>query len=81
MKRSIILFYVEVTAVLALAAFAFSGCQPGIRDAGPSGPIFFPPPPDEPRLQFLKSFSGLKGITGERTDWFESFVLGEPSTE
>ncbi|MHC4911896.1 MAG: NHL repeat-containing protein [Planctomycetota bacterium] len=79
MKRSIISFYVIVTAVLVLAAFSFSGCQLGAGEAAPSGPILFPPPPDKPRLQFLKSFSNLKEITGERSDWFESFVLGEPS--
>jgi DNA-binding beta-propeller fold protein YncE len=36
--------------------------------------IFFPPPPDEPRIQYLTSFSSERTLGGHRR--FEDFVLG-----
>ena len=36
--------------------------------------IFFPPPPDEPRIQYLASFSSERTLGGHRR--FEDFVLG-----
>ena len=55
--------------VLALAA----GCTAPIRK--PQTPIFFPAPPDAPRIQYLVSFSGLKDI--EEQSAFNRFVVGE----
>ncbi|MHC4720057.1 MAG: NHL repeat-containing protein [Planctomycetota bacterium] len=81
MKRLSILFYIELSVVLILTTLGFFGCQAGIKEAGPSGPLLFPPPPDKPRLQFLKSFSRIEEVTGEGGDWFEDFILGAPDTE
>jgi DNA-binding beta-propeller fold protein YncE len=78
MKRLSTLFYIELSVVLILTTLGFFGCQPSVKEAVPSGPILFPPPPDKPRLQFLKSFSQMQEITGEGGDWFEDFILGEP---
>ena len=39
--------------------------------------IFYPQPPELPRLQFLKSFSGAKDIEPDKSA-FESFVTGNP---
>jgi len=36
--------------------------------------IFYPPPPDEPRIQYLTSFSSERSLGGHRR--FEDFVLG-----
>lgn len=44
-------------------------------------PVFFPPPPEMPRLQFLKSFSGPDDLVPESAGGFQRFVLGEPETE
>lgn len=41
-------------------------------------PVFFPPPPETPRLQFLKSFSGPEDLGAVKTSAFEKFVVGEP---
>jgi len=41
-------------------------------------PVFFPPRPEKPRLQFLKSFSGPDDLGAVTTSSFEKFVLGEP---
>ncbi len=70
-------------ALLAIAVSAFvavSGCQKAAKeDVG--GPVFFPKPPDEPRLQFLKSFSGPKDAGVKGPSGFEKFVIGEPEVE
>ncbi len=41
----------------------------------PEPPIFFPSPPNPPRIQYLMSFSGLKDI--ETQSAFSRFVVGE----
>jgi DNA-binding beta-propeller fold protein YncE len=43
-----------------------------------SEPVFFPLPPETPRLQFLTSFSGPEDFVEQRVSNFERFVLGEP---
>jgi len=58
-------------ALLALTAFACA--SPARRAAGPA--LFFPPPPDLPRLQYLTSFSGRKDV--EVQSGFNRFVVGE----
>ena len=46
-----------------------------VTDAG--NPIFFPPLPEKPRLQFLTSLSGAKDLGASGPSGFEKFVLGE----
>lgn len=41
-----------------------------------SQPIFYPLPPDEPRIQFLTSYSTSTDITG-RSNPFQAFIIGE----
>ena len=59
---------------------ASSGCRSVEVEEQTSGPVFFPPPPETPRLQFLKSFSGPDDLGAVTTNAFERFVLGEPET-
>ena len=42
--------------------------------------MFFPPLPEMPRLQFLKSFSGPDDLGAAKAGGFQRFVLGEPET-
>ncbi len=58
----------------------FSGCQPAEIKQETSRPVFFPPAPERPRLQFLKSFSGPEDLGAPGPGAFEKFVLGEPET-
>jgi len=58
----------------------FSGCQSVQVEQQTSKPVFFPPPPEVPRLQFLKSFSGPEDLGAVTTSAFEKFVLGKPET-
>lgn len=55
--------------LLALPA----GCAAPMRQAGP--PVFFPPPPALPRIQYLTSLSGSRDIMEQSS--FNRFVLGE----
>lgn len=55
-----------------------TGCQSVQIDQPVSETVFFPPPPEVPRLQFLTSFSGPEDLGAQATGGFERFVLGEP---
>jgi YVTN family beta-propeller protein len=59
----------------------FSGCQSTENKQETRKPVFFPPPPERPRLQFLKSFSGPQDLGAVGPGAFETFVLGEPETK
>jgi len=56
----------------------FAGCRSAKIAEPESKPIFFPPLPETPRLQFLKSFSGPDDLGIVTTSAFEKFVVGEP---
>lgn len=58
-----------------------SGCRSVETIRQSAEPIFFPPPPAKPRLQFLISFSGPEDLGVSKTSTFERFVLGEPEKE
>lgn len=57
-----------------------AGCSTTSKTAGPKY-IFFPPPPDPPRLQFLTSFSSEKDLRGGHADSFLTFVTGAVPAE
>lgn len=59
----------------------FSGCASVETSKQLTEPVFFPPPPAEPRLQFLRSFSGPDDLKALKVSTFERFVLGEPQKE
>lgn len=40
-------------------------------------PVFYPPAPDQPRLQFLTSYKGGEDFDVEKPGFLETFVLGE----
>jgi len=56
----------------------FTGCWSVEIEQPVSEPVFFPPLPEVPRLQFLVSFSGPEDFGASPTSSFERFVLGEP---
>ena len=58
-------------ANLVIIAVLAAGCA---TSNAPKTHVFFPPPPDEPRIQFLSSFASEEGLQGERT--FTDFVVG-----
>jgi sugar lactone lactonase YvrE len=63
--KSIIIDKLRATGVfvlIPLLAFALAGCA--AKKTGPSGPIFFPPPPDEPHVQYLTGITDSTDIEG-----------------
>lgn len=78
MHRCNSLFYRRLVLVAGVGAFCLlCGCQSA--ETGPDilNPVFFPPPPERPRLQFLTSFSGPEDLGAAGPSGFERFVLGE----
>lgn len=52
-------------AVFIMLTVAITGCA--TKSAKSTGPIFFPPPPDLPRVQYLTSFSGSEDLVEKKT--------------
>ncbi len=83
MKTYNFLLYICLSVVCAIwTACVFCGCQqatvkPKVEEEK-SEPVFFPPFPDKPRLQFLTSFSSLEENVDDvaKPSWFEEFVVG-----
>jgi sugar lactone lactonase YvrE len=53
------------------------GCGTARQQPGAVGPVFFPPAPEKPRLQFLTSLSDPADLGAPGPSGFEKFVLGE----
>ena len=75
-------------AVLRMVlALTLTGVMPGFvtqtfakaskKADGAKTDIFFPPPPDEPRLQYLTGFASEKTFRGKKTHSFKSFITGQ----
>jgi DNA-binding beta-propeller fold protein YncE len=47
------------------------------KPAAPSATVFYPPPPQRPRLQFLLSISGESDL-GKKQSAFQEFLVGKP---
>lgn len=60
-------------AILLLAA----GCATNKKDTGPKY-NFFPPAPDEPRLQYLTAFNSDRDVRSGTRDSFMTFLTGKP---
>ena len=60
-------------AVAAIAAFLTASCSSSGPKKEPA--VFFPPSPELPRVQYLRSFTGSKDI--EEQSSFSKFVVGE----
>ncbi|RKY09702.1 MAG: hypothetical protein DRP66_01550 [Planctomycetota bacterium] len=54
-----------------------SGCNKAVVEEEVLGPVFFPPPPNQPKLQFLTSFKGGEKFDIEKPGFLETFVLGD----
>lgn len=59
------------------ATCLFTGCRTIEVERPVSEPVFFPPPPETPRLQFLTSFSGPEDLHPRANGDFEHFVTGK----
>src|SRR5436190_1205954 len=66
-----------VTGTALVALLLLAGCATGSKNGKPV--VYFPSPPDEPRLQFLTSFSSERGFAGSSR--FLDFVVGAEKTD
>lgn len=72
----------QIRAILAIFLLAGCATQPATKkDAAQKAepkrdPIFFPPPPDEPRLQFLAAFNSEQELRG-KSGGFAKFLTGQ----
>lgn len=66
--------------VVILAVFIMlnsNGCQQEVVEEIVLEPVFFPPAPNQPKLQFLTSYSGGENFDVAKPSFLENFVLGE----
>jgi len=61
----------------AAAAGVLLACQPKAAPAPEEGPVFFPPPPDAPRIQFLTRFTSSDDVVGSRRSFWEGLAGAE----
>ncbi len=59
--------------VLAAILVIIAGCAAPVKKA--EGPVFYPPPPEHPRIQFLVSVSGAGDLGAEKST-FDRFITG-----
>jgi len=71
MKRAVYMIVAFATCTLILV-----GCA-AQKEA--EKPVFYPAPPELPRLQYLTSFTGARDVEGDRPI-FEAFITGEKSS-
>jgi DNA-binding beta-propeller fold protein YncE len=60
-------------SLVATILLVASGCATGKKKT--AGPVFFPSPPDEPRIQFLTSFDSEASLGGGSS--FTEFIVGK----
>jgi len=65
--------------MLAALVLAVAGCAAPQKTQKPAV-VFYPDPPELPRIQFLRSFTGAKDIESPKSA-FEVFVAGEKESE
>lgn len=71
-----------ITAPALILALWFLGGCANLPQQVAKGPVFFPPPPNPPRIQYLTRFSEANDVAGPRGT-FTDFVLGKstPASE
>lgn len=51
------------------------------QPTGPTGPVMFPPPPDPPRLLFLRGVSSGEDVEPRESSWLANVVIGEQAVD
>lgn len=68
----------RIVLMAALLAVGLAGC--GTKKSTLASPVFFPPDPNPPRVQYLKGVSGSRDVVQEKAG-FKLLSLGEEETE
>ncbi len=67
---------ISVQLILFINIFLFISCSGSKQLSSNIEPVVFPPAPDDPKIQFLISFSKSTDFTGEQSA-IKSFIMGE----
>ncbi len=67
-------------AVLLVGISMLVGCA-GPQVSGPSGPIFFPPPPNSPRIQYLTRISSSRDVDKKKLGGLALVAVGDSQAE
>jgi len=79
-NRYTLLYRVLVVIGAGCIMLSTSGCQGPVVEKPAFAPVFFPPPPDQPKLQFLTSYEGGEKFNIAKPGFLETFLLGESET-
>lgn len=71
---------IAIAAVLLGAALGMSGCATSVEKKTARAPVYYPPLPNPPRIQYLATFSGPNDVVATRNTFFE-FIAGRDATE
>jgi hypothetical protein len=81
MKTSLLFKFLSNATILALAATAVLFMATGCATSGKKEPAarfsFYPPPPDDPHIQFLTSFQNSKDFPNSGGSKFMTFLTGK----
>jgi DNA-binding beta-propeller fold protein YncE len=61
-------------------ALVGSACRTVPKPPQPEAPVFYPPPPETPRIQFLRSFSVREDVLKRKYSWVD-WIVGPPQTD
>jgi sugar lactone lactonase YvrE len=81
MKHPTYIFLRSIVAVVAVAMLTGCVSNPNQSDqnkaaAAPAGPVFYPPLPNAPRIQYLTTIASERDL-GTKKDSFADFIVGE----
>ena len=80
MSRNVIWRNISVFFLLVLFLIV-TGCRRPAIIHKEFEPVFFPSPPNKPKLQFLTSFSGKDLQSSKKANFLETYIFGESSDD
>ncbi len=85
MKRYNLVLFKSLAVCWVLLTCLVCGCEPGAKEisAGQRAavrPLFYPGPPEKPRIQFLTSFGTFQAAAGSSQSAMDKFLFGAPET-
>jgi DNA-binding beta-propeller fold protein YncE len=77
MKKNMLDRYIFLFSLLIAVLLGGCAVSPKTEEAAETGPVFYPPLPDAPRIQYLASYSGPMDLVTQEKSKFAEFVLGK----
>lgn len=74
-------FFLFVCVCLLGFGLATESALAADEETSAEGPVFYPPPPNLPRMQFLRKFASIHDVSVGKSGGFRSFVFGDEDTE